>query len=289
MAQQFALQEVVAVTQANQGAAAARNHAMSLSQGDHIQWLDADDIGLRKVARQMEALGRCQSRRTLLSSAYGRFYYRWHRARFVPTSLWRDPRPWNAWCARWGRTFYANHGLAGQPRVDGSRWPLGHAPVGKLDDGGTSSASCSLATVSFSCLRPGAIGACQAAAASARSAAPTENWKPDCPVDGVAPQKSVRWRTTIECAPPACRTPCEAGCPVFIRSGSIWSNELRFWQVRWAAGSEPTVVLEVCLGPRNSSGGLLPRAPTSTTTTAKLRSLDRGTMPFSGWPGQTAL
>ena len=32
------------VTERNQGAAAARNKAFSLSRGDYIQWLDADDL-----------------------------------------------------------------------------------------------------------------------------------------------------------------------------------------------------------------------------------------------------
>src|SRR6516225_12133852 len=44
IARQFASKDVVVVTQRNQGASAARNHALSLSQGDYIQWLDADDL-----------------------------------------------------------------------------------------------------------------------------------------------------------------------------------------------------------------------------------------------------
>ena len=44
VARRFASKEVAVVTTENQGAAAARNHAMSLSQGDYIQWLDADDL-----------------------------------------------------------------------------------------------------------------------------------------------------------------------------------------------------------------------------------------------------
>ena len=32
------------VAQENQGAARARNRALSLAQGDYIQWLDADDL-----------------------------------------------------------------------------------------------------------------------------------------------------------------------------------------------------------------------------------------------------
>jgi glycosyltransferase involved in cell wall biosynthesis len=94
IARQFESDGVRVVTQENQGAAAARNRAFSLSRGEYIQWLDADDLlGSDKIARQMKALDHCQSRRTLLSSAWGRFMYRSHRAEFVPTSLWCDLSP----------------------------------------------------------------------------------------------------------------------------------------------------------------------------------------------------
>lgn len=94
MARQFASKEVSVVTQANQGAAAARNHAFSICQGDYIQWLDADDLlAPNKIARQLEALDQGLSRRILLSSAWGRFMYRPHRADCVPTSLWCDLSP----------------------------------------------------------------------------------------------------------------------------------------------------------------------------------------------------
>ena len=82
------------VTQRNQGAAAARNLAFSLSRGDYIQWLDADDLlAPDKIARQIEALNQWRSKRTLLSSPWGRFMYRCSRAEFVPTGLWCDLSP----------------------------------------------------------------------------------------------------------------------------------------------------------------------------------------------------
>jgi len=82
------------VTQKNQGAAAARNKAYSLSRGDYIQWLDADDLlAPDKIARQIAALDQCRSNRTLLSSAWGKFMYRYYRAEFTPTALWCDLSP----------------------------------------------------------------------------------------------------------------------------------------------------------------------------------------------------
>lgn len=94
VAQQFESDGVRVIKQANQGAAATRNKAFSLSQGDYIQWLDADDLlAPDKIARQMEVLNQCRSTRTLLSGAWGRFFYRYHRAKFVPTGLWCDLSP----------------------------------------------------------------------------------------------------------------------------------------------------------------------------------------------------
>src|SRR5450759_4898607 len=78
VARQFESAHVCVVVQKNQGAAAARNTAFSLSQGDYVQWLDADDlIAPDKIARQMEELDRCASRRTVLSSAWAKFIYRY--------------------------------------------------------------------------------------------------------------------------------------------------------------------------------------------------------------------
>lgn len=94
VARQFACDNVQVVTQMNHGAAAARNKAFSLSQGDYIQWLDADDlIAPDKITQQMEALGHSASKSTLLSGAWGRFLYRYYRAKFTPTALWCDLSP----------------------------------------------------------------------------------------------------------------------------------------------------------------------------------------------------
>jgi glycosyltransferase involved in cell wall biosynthesis len=90
----FASKNLEVCTQENQGAAAARNKALSLCQGDYIQWLDADDLlAPDKIARQMAILEGCQDSRLLLSSAWGRFNHRAKRATFIPTSLWCDLTP----------------------------------------------------------------------------------------------------------------------------------------------------------------------------------------------------
>jgi len=94
VAQQFASKDVIVVTHENQGAASTRNHALSLSQGDFIQWLDADDLlSPEKVETQLKASAEIGSSRTLLSSGWGYFAYRSERAEFSPTSLWCDLSP----------------------------------------------------------------------------------------------------------------------------------------------------------------------------------------------------
>jgi glycosyltransferase involved in cell wall biosynthesis len=94
IARRFASAQVSVVTQVNRGPSATRNRAYSLCQGDYIQWLDADDLlAPDKVARQMEAADRNGSKRTLLSSPWGRFVYRPQKAKFIPTPLWDDLTP----------------------------------------------------------------------------------------------------------------------------------------------------------------------------------------------------
>ena len=90
----FESESVRVISQKNQGAAAARNKAFSLSHGDYVQWLDADDLlAPDKIARQIEVPGAGRSPRTLLSSPWGRFMHRPYRAQFIPTALWCDLSP----------------------------------------------------------------------------------------------------------------------------------------------------------------------------------------------------
>jgi glycosyltransferase involved in cell wall biosynthesis len=94
VARQFASKEITVVSVENGGAAAARNHALQLSQGDYIQWLDADDLlAPDKIERQLLALGEAEDKKILLSSPWAYFNYRTSRARFVSTSLWHDLAP----------------------------------------------------------------------------------------------------------------------------------------------------------------------------------------------------
>lgn len=90
--QQF--KDVKLVSTENQGLSGAENNVFAPSQGDYIQYLDADDLlAPDKIERQLAALRECDSRRILLSSPWASFYYRIRGARFVPNSLWQDLSP----------------------------------------------------------------------------------------------------------------------------------------------------------------------------------------------------
>jgi len=94
IARQFKSKSLRVATQINQGAAAARNKAYSLCQGDYIQWLDADDLlAPDKIEKQMTALARCHSKRPLLSSAWGHFIKLPEKAQLTPSPLWCDLNP----------------------------------------------------------------------------------------------------------------------------------------------------------------------------------------------------
>jgi glycosyltransferase involved in cell wall biosynthesis len=93
-ARRFESENVMVVTQENQGAASARNRAVELSRGNYIQWLDADDVlAPDKIAIQMELSAKNGSERSLYSSEWAEFSYRTDRAQFCPNSLWRDLSP----------------------------------------------------------------------------------------------------------------------------------------------------------------------------------------------------
>ena len=86
--------DVKLVSTENQGMSGAENHAFQLSQGDYIQYLDADDLlAPDKIERQLAALGDFDNRRVLLSSPWAPFYYRIRGARFVRNSLCQDLSP----------------------------------------------------------------------------------------------------------------------------------------------------------------------------------------------------
>ncbi len=90
IAKQFESASVQVISQENRGASAARNMAYRHAQGSFIQWLDADDLLDRhKISQQMRAVD-SGAPDLLYSSAFGKFYWRRHKAKFSPNELWQD-------------------------------------------------------------------------------------------------------------------------------------------------------------------------------------------------------
>jgi glycosyltransferase involved in cell wall biosynthesis len=90
----FANRDLKVIRQGNRGACATRNRLLELSQGDYIQWLDADDLLTpSKITNQMKLRAGNAESRTLLTSAWGSFFYRTSKAKFSPSGLWRDLSP----------------------------------------------------------------------------------------------------------------------------------------------------------------------------------------------------
>ena len=99
----------------NRGLSAAQNHAYQSSQGDYIQWLDADDLlAPDKIERQLAALREADSRRILLSSPWAPFYYRTRTPALFTTPSGEDLSPVE-WLLRKMRRKhpYAKRDLAG--------------------------------------------------------------------------------------------------------------------------------------------------------------------------------
>jgi glycosyltransferase involved in cell wall biosynthesis len=99
--------QVRVVKQANQGAAAARNSAFALCQGDYIQWLDADDLlGVDKIRSQLDIAERLSDPFILLSSAWGSFMYRAEAAQFKATPLYQDLMPVDWLITKWSNNVH---------------------------------------------------------------------------------------------------------------------------------------------------------------------------------------
>ena len=92
-ARAFETRGIRVVVQSNQGASAARNHALRLSRGEFIQFLDSDDLlAPDKIERQLHALAAAPAGR-IAAGPWGRFERDPATATFTAEENWRDSEP----------------------------------------------------------------------------------------------------------------------------------------------------------------------------------------------------
>lgn len=86
--------QVKVIAQSNQGASAARNVALQESQGDFIQYLDADDLlAPNKIELQLCLLEKDPTSPYIVASEWARFFRDISEAFFTPSNLWADKKP----------------------------------------------------------------------------------------------------------------------------------------------------------------------------------------------------
>jgi len=109
VARKWERNNVKIVSQENQGAPAARNKALSLAQGEYIQWLDADDLlHPEKLRLQLDGAEGGLTSRTLITCAWGRFFSSVDRASFEPDALWQDLDPIEWILTKFGKNVWMN-------------------------------------------------------------------------------------------------------------------------------------------------------------------------------------
>jgi len=93
IAKQFEADNVKVISQENRGASAARNRAFMESQGDFIQYLDADDLlAPNKIECQIKLLKQWHNG-YLIAGKWGRFYNSTLETNFVEEAVWKNMSP----------------------------------------------------------------------------------------------------------------------------------------------------------------------------------------------------
>ena len=94
IAKQYESKYFKVITQVNSGACVARNRALSLSQGEFIQWLDADDLlASDKIENQLSGSDLNSESEVIHSCAWGYFYHRISKTKYYSNNLWQNLSP----------------------------------------------------------------------------------------------------------------------------------------------------------------------------------------------------
>lgn len=94
IAKSFESSTLKVISQHNQGASAARNRAFQESQGDFIQYLDADDLlAPDKIERQVKLLSSEGNSDFVASGEWARFYNSPTEANFIREPVWNNMPP----------------------------------------------------------------------------------------------------------------------------------------------------------------------------------------------------
>jgi glycosyltransferase involved in cell wall biosynthesis len=111
VARSFQSSIVKVIDQENRGQSASENRAFAESQGDLLEYLDADDLlAPDKIEIQVRRLAECEPD-CVASCRWGRFHERPDQTRFGPEPFWQDMKPVDWLVSAWERSSMM-HGAA---------------------------------------------------------------------------------------------------------------------------------------------------------------------------------
>jgi glycosyltransferase involved in cell wall biosynthesis len=135
IAKAFESHNVKVISQKNQGGSAARNQALKISQGDFIQYLDADDLlAPEKIELQMQCLEQEQIE-YLAAGEWARFYNTPSEARFISQPPWVDMKPLDWLVCTWGGNWMMHPAAWLIPREISNRAGYWNESLSLDDDG----------------------------------------------------------------------------------------------------------------------------------------------------------